>query len=284
MKTIFLLAALCSLSAEAVNVNDTVVVEQPERVVIVNEDSLLRVQVQGRKDNPQYSYMASLQAVDSNYVSESTMGRDFSYSIGGINQDASRQADNSLELHFSIGFVTAPGSPAAMTVKPLSSGELSIWADICIGLGLPHSRLSVGMGYTWRNFLMTGRQKFYKDDAGNLSIQDLPAGSDPNFSRLKVGYGSFPIRYQYYRKKWGFTFGPVINCNRGHGTLLTRYKLDGVKHKEKQKEVHVNRVTVDLMGTIETQWLKLYVKYSPCNVLDTDYGPKFRSLTFGVFF
>lgn len=37
------------------------------------------------------------------------------------------------------------------------------------------------------------------------------------------------------------------------------------------------------MGTFVTPLMKFYVKYSPCNVLDTTYGPKIHSVSFGVF-
>ena len=76
--------------------------------------------------------------------------------------------------------------------------------------------------------------------------------------------------------------GPVLNLNT-HSSLKTRYKIDGQKYKDKANDARVNPVTVDFMGIIETPIIDLYLKYSPCNVLKTDYAPKFQSLSLGIY-
>ncbi len=35
------------------------------------------------------------------------------------------------------------------------------------------------------------------------------------------------------------------------------------------------------MGTITTPVVNFYVKYNPCNILDTEYAPKFQSVSLG---
>ena len=38
------------------------------------------------------------------------------------------------------------------------------------------------------------------------------------------------------------------------------------------------------MGIIRYRWIGAYVKYSPMPVFKTDCGPKFHSLSFGLYF
>ena len=103
---------------------------------------------------------------------------------------------------------------------------------------------------------------------------------EPKFSRIKTFSLIFPIMYSYQQSDWGFSLGPVINCTT-HSSIKTRYKVNGEKHKDKYKDLHPSAVTVDIMGTIITPWLNFYVKYNPCDILDTEYGPKFHSLSVG---
>lgn len=47
---------------------------------------------------------------------------------------------------------------------------------------------------------------------------------------------------------------------------------------------HPTPVTVDFMGTVSTPIIDFYVKYSPFNVLKSDYGLKFKTLSIGCMF
>ncbi|MBO7280156.1 MAG: hypothetical protein J6V00_03220, partial [Bacteroidaceae bacterium] len=79
--------------------------------------------------------------------------------------------------------------------------------------------------------------------------------------------------------------GPDVNFNTS-GTLKTRYTL--VKGdtresiKERNRNIHQNAVTVDFKGELKIDPIAFYIKYSPMNVLDTNYGPKFRSISAGA--
>ena len=94
---------------------------------------------------------------------------------------------------------------------------------------------------------------------------------------------NFPIRYQYQGRRFGFSLGPVLNFNT-YSSIKTKYKLDGHKYKEKYKNAHPTPVTVDFMGTVSTPIIDFYVKYSPFNVLKSDYGLKFKTLSIGFMF
>ena len=48
------------------------------------------------------------------------------------------------------------------------------------------------------------------------------------------------------------------------------------------KDLHQNRVTVDLLATFGVGSIGVYAKYSPCKVLNTDFGPDFRGFSAGM--
>ena len=78
----------------------------------------------------------------------------------------------------------------------------------------------------------------------------------------------------------GFAFNSGINKHTR--TLKTRYTLDGERYKDMQRDVHINPTNVNLMATVSWSWIGLYARYTPSSAFDTDYGPKFHSLSVGV--
>ena len=224
------LLASIGLSAAPTTEGDTIVVEKPQRVTVVTTDSIQHILVEGKEDNPHYTYSNTLQIVDSNYVSGSSINKDdFTIGFGWpklARKNTDHQSTYVLAAHFCIGFVNAPG----MNV-----------------------------------------------------LERLPEGASPNFSRVKVFSLNFPIRYQYQGRRFGFSLGPVLNFNT-YSSIKTKYKLDGHKYKEKYKNAHPTPVTVDFMGTVSTPIIDFYVKYSPFNVLKSDYGLKFKTLSIGCMF
>ena len=64
--------------------------------------------------------------------------------------------------------------------------------------------------------------------------------------------------------------------------MKTRYTLNGEKHKEKTNDVHHQKVTVDFRATLAYDDIGIYVKYSPCNVLKSDFAPKFSGISTGI--
>ena len=107
-------------------------------------------------------------------------------------------------------------------------------------------------------------------------------GADIKFSRLKVFSLTIPFMInQALSKNVVFSVGPVINFNT-HASLKTRYILNGEKVKETDNNIHQNRMTIDLMAKLRFKSIGIYAKYSPSDMLNTEFGPKFRSLSTGI--
>lgn len=86
------LAALLPFMAQARNntPQDTLVVNKPTKVTVITSDSLQTIYIQGKEGNPKYAYCNSIQLVDSNYVSTSTIDNDFNFSIGPFGRNKQR--------------------------------------------------------------------------------------------------------------------------------------------------------------------------------------------------
>lgn len=286
MKKILICMALaCCLTATAhSNDNDTVIVEKPRRVRIISSDSLQRVEVWGSSTNPSYHYESNIQVVDSNYVSTSALNDNtWNFSFIGLSKaHKSRKPMRECEMRLGAGFSNAIGMPERADVQPFKSWE--IWwllGDWVVRPWRNANAFSVGFGLDWRNFRMTDDLRFVMNNRA-VAIDTYPTGSTPIFSRIKVFSLNMPIRYHYEGRWVSFSLGPVVNLNT-YGSLKTRYKLNGQKVKDVDTNVRVNPITIDFMGTVTVKGVPdIYFKYSPCNLLRGNYGPKFSTLSFGL--
>ena len=282
MKQFILLAAMMTASiAYASEPNDTITVNNAHKVTIVNSDSMLQVEVNGKDGKPGFHYMATLRNTDGNYES-SSMGGLFNFSIvNKFGKNKKRQPRYDSNLHVFFGFNGAAGNDDVVNTNMWQGINIGTYIDWGVNPWRDGHRFSAGIGLEWKNYRMTSRKQFVKADNGNVTVEPLGENVEPKFSRIKTFSLIFPIMYSYQQSDWGFSLGPVINCTT-HSSIKTRYKVNGEKHKDKYKDLHPSAVTVDIMGTIITPWLlNFYVKYNPCDILDTEYGPKFHSLSVG---
>ncbi len=279
---LFFMALSLGMTAKANKTlsNDTIVVEHPDKVTIINSDSLQSILIEGAQKNPNYRYESRLELVDSNYVSTSSMNADtWELSFNPFKKKESK-TKNQVSGWFAFGFSDALGTPENVDIKPFKSWELwVVLADAEIHPWNNHHAFSAGIGLDWRNFRMVDDYRFIAKD-NQIVVDKYPDGVHPKFSRIKVFSLNVPLRYQYQGKKFGFSVGPVVNFNT-YSSVKTRYALDGKDIKEIHKNAKVNPITIDFMGTLHVAGFDLYFKYSPCNMLKSDYAPKFQTLSFG---
>ena len=289
MKRILFVAMMLAATAAFAAENDTLIIEKPQRVTIITSDSLQSIRVKGKEGDNHFDYQNTIQLIDSNYVSTETYNKSL-WDLMPFGQKNEDDDDNTeLVMSLAAGFCTAVGTPDGISIPVGPSWEID-WTIAEFRYRLKEKMrhyLSVGFGLDWRNYRMTNQHRFVKDDNGNISVEGYPNGSNPKFSRIKVLSLTVPFQYHYYLKGnsfvKGFSFGPVLNFNT-YSSIKTRYSVNGEKQKEFAKDLHKNPVTVDFMVKLRMKYFGFYAKYSPCNVLDTTYGPKFKSVSFGVYF
>ena len=291
------LLTLCLLAvtatAYASTDNDTLTIEKPRKVDIITGDSVQKIKVYGREGNDNYTYENSIQLVDSNYVSETTINKDWGFSVGILGKQKKPSwgypyEGTSLSMHLGLGLCSAIGASDPVAVSVGSSWEImwtiAEWMRYQYGR---HDGYSIGFGIGWRNYRMTGFHHFTKASDGTIGTERYPDGTEPDFSRIKVFSLQVPIMWQHrFNKRWGFALGPVINFNT-YASIKNRYTdVNGDKQKELFKNIHQQPITIDLMLNVNIMNVfNVYCKYSPMNILRSSYtdNTKFQSLSFGIY-
>ena len=271
------------LSGYANTVQDTIiVVNNAKKVTIEKTRNSMDVKVEGTSDNPDYFYSQRMEVDSTAAFITKEKNADWDFTIPFINKKDEKHRMDLCVGGFGFGLVNALDAPDEMDVDMGASYELSLDQFFRFNYNLlPSTSVSAGFGMTWRNYRMTGRTRFIKD-GDNLVLVGYPEGADIKFSRLKVFSLTVPFMInQWLGKQIVLSVGPVVNFNT-HASLKTRYTLNGEKVKETDKSIHQSKVTIDLMAKLRFSSLGVYVKYSPSDMLNTEFGPKFRSFSTGI--
>lgn len=273
------------LGSYANTVQDTIiVVNQAKKVTIEKKHNSMAVKVEGSAENPDYFYSQRMEVDSTAAVIIEEKNADWDFNIPFINKNSKtkKYRGNLCVGGFEFGVVNAIETSEGMDMDMGASYEFSLDHLLRFNYNvLPATSVSMGFGMTWRNYRMTGRTRFIKE-GDKLVLGAYPEGSDIKFSRLKVFSLTVPFMInQSLGRKVVFSVGPVVNFNT-HASLKTRYTLNGEKVKEKNNNIHQNRMTVDLMAKLRFNSLGVYAKYSPSDMLNTDFGPKFRSFSTGI--
>ena len=290
-KKIYTLIALALLTSNAFAQQETTreVFLEPHEVIIESSNDSMSVTIHGRQGEPNFHYNQTVVLAQD----EVTVTRESRTDIIEFNIPFSKKKkkehpnrDSFCEVNmrgFGVGFVDALDTPEGMSVDMGASYELMVpsiieWAWYP---GPSSFNLSIGVGLNWKNYRMTDRNRFIPT-GNDIVIGPYPEGAAIEFSRLKVFSWMVPMMMSYEFNDWlELRLGPVVNINT-KATLKTRYSLEGKGKKETHNLQHYNRLTVDLMGAISINNLAYYVKYSPCEVLDIDYGPNFKGISTGL--
>lgn len=148
---------------------------------------------------------------------------------------------------------------------------------------------AVGLSFNWRNYRTTGRMRFFRDNTNTLTLTPYPAAAtNTESSRIKVFSVGIPFTYGFnFPHNWRADVSATLLFNT-HATAQSNYSIadteQGVTHhvKERYDDIHQHPVSVDLKAQVQWRGIGLYVKYSPCDVLDTSFGPKFSAVTTGL--
>lgn len=275
--------------------DSTIIIRKPNEVRITEGRGYINVEVHGREGNEAYLYTIR-KGSNTSIMSEKSKSWDFRIpfvdkKIAGSSSPRYKRARFSLNiingLQFGMGIVSATSQAPGMDINMSNAGFEFFLNNLVMWEYRPvkNTSLTMGFGVDWRNYRMKGNTRFIKEGA-NISLGSYPEGADINFSRLKVF--SLTLDLMLRQRLFGHVSvaaGPVVNFNTS-GTLKTRYTLVNGDNRESIKErnrnIHQNAVTVDFKGELKIDPIAFYIKYSPMNVLDTNYGPKFRSISAGA--
>ena len=277
--SIIMLCVLAAVSAVAQTTDTIADLKQADRVLLTRTDSTFHVNVYGSPGNPDYRYSYSVFSGNDAVIEALAMGWDFGFPVKKNKQKRDYKCwVGTGGLHF--GFVTALAAPQGMQVDMGASYEIGFEA-LKVNRRWGDDALSVGLGFNWKNFRMTGYERFVTDN-GRTLLGTYPTDAEPQYSRIKVFSVNFPVEYtRRLKHDWEIGLAAILNVNT-YASAETRYRLDGKSEKDFSKNIHQNRVTVDLRGSVRWKSVGAYVKYSPCRVLKQDFGPSFSGLSTGL--
>lgn len=274
--------AICSTSASTAP-NDTITcVKDAKEVTVLEDGQALHVYVRGTKEDPNYKFGYIAPKESSSILTE--RAGCWNFNLFKKRPRHHRWTSQMTMGGFGFGFVNAVEAPADMDVKMGASYEL-MCDLITLRRSSPGDRhnFSIGFGLDWRNYRMTGYQRFVKE-GNDILIAPYPDGADIDFSRIKVFSLTVPLRYSYrISRHLNADLAAILNFNT-YGSIKTRYSLDGKKYKDLTKNIRQSPVSVDFMFSLRYWNVGLYAKYSPCDVMQSDYAPKFQTFSSGLLF
>lgn len=285
---------MTGMAASAGEMNDTVKIEKPDYVTIHNDSNGYHIAVKGSKDNRDYTYETTRTFEGCEDV-EVKHEVEFTVPFSKYWEEKEKRRSHKFSPHwnsFGIGFnnVVSNGTGTndgfgKVSANMGKSVELFFnYVSASYGLGGGFG-VFTGAGIDWRNFRMDGDFRFAKDGK-KVTLTGYPDGADIKFSRLKVFSVTIPFMLEWQlhgHDSFFVSAGPLLYIN-AYGSLLTRYDLDGNEVKKKEKGVHYLPITVDFMGQIGFGDFSFYIKYSPCRIIQKDYGPCMHPLTCGIMF
>lgn len=240
MKKIILLATsllfmadMYAQTRDSLEVTHTVSIENPDRVTLRQSDKQLTVEIEGENGNPDFHYVreVNLSGSESSVTKERNGNWDFNIPFRKQTAQGKRKRNAVILKDLKLGLSTALNTPAGMDVNMASSWEITTptlgWAYYP---WRTNTYFSIGIAGSWRNYRMTGKQRFIKEGS-NLVLGSYPEGADIQFSRIKIFSWSVPMMISHkFKNGLGFDLGAIINFNT-HASLKTRYKLDGESYK-----------------------------------------------------
>ena len=295
MKKITLVAAMLLMSvfsthAQSQAENDSIkVIINPDTVKITNSNSYVAIEVK-KKDG---DYILKKEISD-NITVITEKSKEWNFDIPFIGKNHTNDTNSGIgnqKLHFhmlrymeyGMGLVTATNQAEGMDVKMANCGWEFTFNNLFGVYFRPAKRtlLQMNFGLNWRNYRMKNENRFLKD-ANKVIIAPYPEGADIEFSRVKIfSMTTEMMLQQNLTKNIMVAIGPVINFNT-HGSIKTRYKLNGEGQKETSSNIKQNAVTIDYKAEVGISPISFYFKYSPSNILNTDFGPQFHSMSAGL--
>lgn len=288
---IFVLSLVSAVSVNAVNPErmDTVLYVTNPSVIVVSESAEgLSVSVDGTASDSLFSTrFVDVYGSDVNVRTRRTVGRDMVACMDGTLLGITAGKGSRWDVvsgGIGIGLVN-PLGPDAGDIQWSKSFEISWVNAFAVSYNISRSRISLGIGFDWRNYKTTLSRRMTDNGDGGVEWSGYPEGCIAKNSRVKIFSLGFPLLYKYRipKSSLSLTLGAVFNLNT-YGSLKTQYyRSDGTPVTEFSKSLDRKAFTVDFLGSVGLwEGCGIYVRYSPMKVIRCDHDINFRPLSVGL--
>ncbi len=288
---------LASTLVAKAQIQDTLIVEHPARVVIAQDADTLSIRIAGSDQNPDFRY--NREVILSDHEAQHTTSTQLPHSglwdfsiIESDNQNSVSRLTSSFGTKLSGGIMLPLGGPDAMSgVRNFQSFEAEV-GILRMDLTRGHSKnwYSLEWNLGMSNIKMKGDKRFMTDADGNVTFGSYPEGTEPDFSQLWWLEGR--LEFDVHRSLGkGSSLGlGVIWAQRGSVMLCQNYYRDVDQKYIRQ----VNEMT----GMRNNHWsfkaeylfaagflhCGIYAKYSPWSQFHSGCGPDFSPFSVGFTF
>jgi hypothetical protein len=254
----------------------------------VNKGATTTVKITGENNGAEYTYNITRDEETKSVYKETDTSWDFTIPFVNIKeteQTMHKRGRFVVDPTFGFGLIGVTQESADVAL-PFGNGSFEYILDRIVGFEYRATRKShvgVTFGLDWRNYKMIGNSRWMKD-GDKTFITGYPDGADIDYSRLRTLSLTLSFMYGYkFNRHINMQLGPVVSFNT-RGNIKTCYSLNGESFKEKEKNINIVPVTVDFRAELNFRFVGLYFKYSPCNVLNSDFGPGFKPMSAGLLF
>ncbi len=280
----YLLLLACAIGsiipATAIAPADTVAsFVRPDSVTVIASDNSLSVKVEGYRSGEKfmYDYQTSVDTVDNTVWDINLPFTKSEVSSGGRSR-------------FSIGWFDNlyVGGTIPLDHEPGIRGGWEIGIDnivaVCWRPALSGTALSLGFGMGYRSANVGGGRMLALHDK-ILTVDPVGEGIDKASSRLHLLRLHVPLMVtQRICKNFKVRVGGILNLNT-YMSATTKTEDAGVTSKSSFHSLHQRFLTADLFGSLNfLEGMGVYVRWSPMQVFDKGWGPKFEALSVGVNF
>ncbi len=266
--------------------NETVVIENPEKVTIVTGQNTQSVYVQGSKDNPDAVYYRAVEAPKN--------GSSFEKSgpIGGLDFNLPFVKKETVNRNSKVGRTYASTYGGlfpyfGFMMQQESPYKFSPWASYEYGAKILDYEykgkvfgISAGLGLGWKDF-MSRNDVMYHKGADGIEVGPVMQSFDVKKSVFRVASVIAPVNVGFFWRvaELGFSVGPVLNFNY-HSKIKNKYSINGGSvQKVKEKDLNVAPLTVDWQASLCVGGdISFYVKYSPNNYFDSASAPALNNV------
>ena len=248
-----MLALTTAAATQASEKIDTVEVKNAEKVVIVTSDTAQQVTIVGNGGLTAYNEQVPLNE----------------YKMRKLRKGKRKYNPWDADADLGVGFATPLSTSDGYGFATFRSPEVFVGLRMSYTPEKALQTYSFGLWCDWKRYGLSTDKMMTKvaDDALNIFSLSVPLLFTQRFA---------------HKSNFSFTLGPVVNFNL-YGRVNTQYDLGDEAHDITTKGIKYNVVTVDLMAAFTYKEVSLYCKYCPMNVIKENKGPKFQSLTFGLY-
>lgn len=187
-----------------------------------------------------------------------------------------------------VGLSEAHGQTSGGGLQWSKSFEISWLSCLSFGYRFSNSRITLGLGFDWRNYKATADGRWMiPDGKGGVTWGVKPENSDVKGSQLKVFSLQLPLLFKWNPPKSYVCFkaGPILNFNTYSSIKGIYMNPEGTKCEYFTKDFKRNPVTLDFFGSISYHsYVGIYFRYSPMKVLKSSSPINFQPLTVGIGF